>query len=129
MPNWCTNEIEVDFDTKENFNAFKEFALTEIDGNPILDFSKIIPPPEKFAGDNPADGWYEWRNANWGTKWSLNEMSYDEYINGDGASMCFDTAWSPPEGIYEALVTKFEDMSINWFYREDGCQLVGWLPS
>ena len=41
MPNWCTNEIEVDFDTKENFNAFKEFALTEIDGNTILDFSKI----------------------------------------------------------------------------------------
>jgi hypothetical protein len=127
MPNWCTNEIDVDFDTKENFNAFKEFALTEIDGDTILDFSKIIPPPEKFAGDNPADGWYEWRNANWGTKWSLNEMSYDEYVNGDGASMCFDTAWSPPQGIYEALVTKFEEMSINWFYREDGMQMAGWL--
>lgn len=130
MPNWCSNEIDVSFDTTEEYDAFKEFALTEIDGEIILDFSKIIPPPEKFAGDNPAEGWYEWRLENWGTKWSLNEMSYEEYVNGDGASMYFDTAWSPPQGIYEKLVDEFfPKMAMNWFYKEEGMQISGWLPS
>jgi hypothetical protein len=130
MPNWCSNEIDVSFDTTEEYDAFKEFALTEIDGEIILDFSKIIPPPEKFSGDNPAEGWYEWRLENWGTKWSLNEMSYEEYVNGDGASMYFDTAWSPPQGIYEKLVDEFfPKMAMNWFYKEEGMQISGWLPS
>ena len=128
MPNWCNNEIDVSFDTTEEYDAFKEFALTEIDGEIILDFSKIIPPPEKFAGDNPAEGWYEWRLTNWGTKWSINEMAYEEYSGG--CRMVFDTAWSPPEGIYEKLVDKFfPKMAMNWFYREDGMQMSGWLPS
>jgi hypothetical protein len=40
----------------------------------------------------------------------------------------FDTAWSPPNGIYEAIVDKYPDISVNWFYREDGVQMAGWLP-
>ena len=126
MPNWCTNEIDVDFDTAAEYNAFKEFALTEIVGDTILDFSKIIPPPEKFAGDNPAEGWYEWRLENWGTKWSLNEMHFEE--GDEWCRMVFDTAWSPPQGIHEKMVNEFfPKMSINWFYREDGMQMSGWL--
>ena len=126
MPNWCTNEIDVDFDTAGEFNTFKEFALTDIDGDTILDFSKIIPPPPEFTGNDPAEGWYEWRLENWGTKWRSSEIAYEEY--GEGCRMVFDTAWTPPQGVYEKLVDKFfPQMSINWFYREDGMQMAGWL--
>ena len=39
----------------------------------------------------------------------------------------FDTAWSPPEGIYNALVEKYPDIDISWFYHEEGMQMAGYL--
>ena len=59
--------------------------------------------------------------------WCMNEVQIDGNEE-DIAKLTFDTAWSPPNGIYEAIVDKYPDLSINWFYREDGVQIAGWLP-
>ena len=96
--------------------------------------------------------WYNWRLDNWGTKWNILDKTptlptvsgvssrtsyggrvdipadYDIDAGEDRIIMSFDTAWSPPNGIYEALVDKYPTLAINGFYREDGCQLAGWLP-
>lgn len=71
--------------------------------------------------------WYEWSIANWGTKWDIDPQ---EPVDEDGCSVRFDfdTAWSPPDGIYKALVEMLGDQAqVSWFYREDGMQIAGWL--
>lgn len=41
--------------------------------------------------------WYEWRNANWGTKWNAIDSSYDN----ETKTITFDTAWS---GVLDLIV-------------------------
>mgnify|MGYP000459042018 FL=1 len=148
MPNWCSNEVQID-GTKEDIAKFKEECFTDHKGESVLDFSKILPEPDydkpKKDGTHN-DGvqtelhsvmpdWWTWRNDNWGTKWNLvptHDGDLTAYLTvEDGEDVIqleFDTAWSPPNGIYEAITEKYQDLSINWFYREDGVQMAGWLP-
>jgi hypothetical protein len=47
--------------------------------------------------------WYDWANANWGTKWNCGEFG----ISCDRAGLLnfvFDTAWSPPMPVLEKLL-------------------------
>jgi hypothetical protein len=70
--------------------------------------------------------WWDWRVQNWGTKWEANGMTFEE--DGNEIQMVFDTPWSAPTGIYNALKEKFGDkVCISWFYREEGCQFAGYL--
>jgi|TARA_R110000851_G_scaffold26927_2_gene75995 hypothetical protein len=148
MPNWCSNEVQIDGNEKD-IAKFKEECFTDHKGVAVLDFSKVLPEPDY---DKPKkDGthnngvqtepssvmpdWWTWRNDNWGTKWNLvpnhdgDLTAYMTVEDGeDYISLEFDTAWSPPNGIYEAIVEKYPDLDINWFYREDGVQISGWLP-
>ena len=148
MPNWCSNEVQID-GSKEDIAKFKEECFTDHKGESVLDFSKILPEPDydkpKKDGTHN-DGvqtelhsvmpdWWTWRNDNWGTKWNLvptHDGDLTAYItvedSEDFIQLEFDTAWSPPSGIYEAIVDKYPDLSISWFYREDGVQMAGWLP-
>jgi len=147
MPNWCSNEVQID-GTKEDIAKFREECFTEHKGSPVLDFAKIIPEPDydkpqkdgthndgvqtEFKWEMP--DWWNWRNDNWGTKWNLvphhdgDLTDYDIDSGKDSISMSFDTAWEPPNGIYNAIVDRYPDLDINWFYREDGVQMSGWLP-
>jgi len=148
MPNWCSNEVQID-GSKEDIAKFKEECFTDHKGESVLDFSKILPEPDydkpKKDGTHN-DGvqtelhsvmpdWWTWRNDNWGTKWNLlpnHDGDLTAYLTvedgEDFIQLEFDTAWSPPNGIYEAITEKYQDLSINWFYREDGVQMAGWLP-
>ena len=148
MPNWCSNEVQID-GSEEDIAKFKEECSTDHKGEAVLDFSKVLPEPDY---DKPKkDGthnngvqtepssvmpdWWTWRNDNWGTKWNLvpnHDGDLTAYMTvvdcEDYISLEFETAWSPPNGIYEAIVEKYPDLDINWFYREDGTQMAGWLP-
>ena len=68
--------------------------------------------------------WYDWRLANWGTKWpaSYIEAEWDD----DYARFEFQTAWSPPEPVIEALRERFEDAHITAFYDEPGMCAAGY---
>ena len=51
--------------------------------------------------------WYSWSLANWGTKWNAYSFRLiDE--DDDLLDFSIDTAWSPPEPIFEALATRPE---------------------
>ena len=156
MPNWCGNEVTID-GTEEDIAKFVDECFTDFRTSrghskatsvKVLDFAKVIPEPDydkpKKDGTHN-DGvqtelsvkmpdWWNWRNDNWGTKWnlvpSMGDDLYTYNINQSNGwlQLEFETAWSPPSGIYEAIQEKYPDLSINWFYREDGCQMAGWLP-
>tara|TARA_R100001244_G_C5136740_1_gene127034 strand:+ start:183 stop:662 length:480 start_codon:yes stop_codon:yes gene_type:complete len=157
MPNWCSNEVEID-GTEEDIAKFVDECFTDFktargkmkaESVKVLDFDKVLPEPDydkpKKDGTHN-DGvqtelsdkmpdWWNWRNTHWGTKWNLvpskggGLYTYDaDLTQPDFIRLEFDTAWNPPNGIYEAIVEKYPSLDINWFYREDGTQLVGWLP-
>jgi len=61
--------------------------------------------------------WYEWSIANWGTKWN----AYDQKRISDKV-VRFDTAWSVPAPVIEALSKKFagELIRIRWADEDFG---------
>ena len=72
------------------------------------------------------DRWYDWRVQNWDTKWDC----YDVVVTDDDPECTeieFNTAWSPPEAICNALREQYPDVSISWFYDEPGCEIAGYL--
>lgn len=63
--------------------------------------------------------WYDWANAEWGTKWNAYDASY--LHTGKKLTLHFDTAWSPPEPWYEALLAAAQPLGVRvrgWCHDE-----------
>ena len=73
------------------------------------------------------DRWYNWRCANWGTKWDAYSLEIDECDMPNGFEVTFETAWSPPEEVHSVISEQFDDLSMSWFYDEPGCEVAGYL--
>jgi hypothetical protein len=146
MPNWCNNTVEIAHKDpaklKEVIDAlnrgeFCHYAIPtpedlkivagrvgdDTDPDQIELERKTAENIEKYGYGN----WYDFQVAMWGTKWD---------VGGDGAldpaeiepgqteaTVCFDSAWSPPIGAYEALVEK--GFSIRAYYYEPGMAFAG----
>lgn len=59
--------------------------------------------------------WYEWCRRNWGTKWNACEA---EWSFGDGM-LVFQTAWSAPFPVIEALAEKFPDLEFTHRWADE----------
>ena len=57
--------------------------------------------------------WYGWSLDNWGTKWNACDTF------NDGTYVEFNTAWSVPIGIYEALAKMFPDVEISFDWADE----------
>ena len=148
MPNWCSNEVSIIAENEEGTEELKQFIKDcfteeeEGDEKPLLDFEKVIPYPDSAPPKYPQainieeqmkhpfskwynDFGYDWCIENWGTKWNACEQVY--VLGEEEIDLDFQTAWSPPQGIYKKIQTRLPNCSISWFYREDGMQLSGWL--
>ena len=64
---------------------------------------------------------------NWGTKWDAYTMEIDDTDMPHGFEVTFETAWSPPEEVCNAIREQYDDLSISWFYDEPGCEIAGYL--
>ena len=151
MPNWCRNRVTVS-GTEEDISKLSEiFSDTKSIFNHIIqspDWKRL--PNEKgqfpqlermknpkgevmwetynFPDGKNDDRWYHWNIQNWGTKWDVDgDIEFD--VDGKYINMSFDTAWAPPEGIFNALESNEDfDLSISWFYDEPGMEFAGYLP-
>jgi hypothetical protein len=66
--------------------------------------------------------WYSFQTSNWGTKWDVDP--YDTVtLDGNGIQFGFDSAWSPPTGVYEALVE--QGFNVKAYYWESGMCFAG----
>lgn len=138
MPNWCENYCLIKHKDKRKLEELKSHC-----GDKNTDiFSFIKPEPDysftpvarwRLPGKKdktPAitqDSWWHWRANNWGTKWEPNIYSAEIFPEKNSEEqaliLSFATAWSPPEGIYAALVEKGFDVKA--FYIESSMGFAG----
>ena len=122
MPNWCNNSLTIshkDADTLDNL-----MAQIRADGDERL-FQHIKPMPEELRDTtSPSDSpnWYDWSCDNWGTKWDACSVDYEEYDDSI-VTFSFDTAWSPPLPVYEALADM--GFEVQAYYVEFGMMYAG----
>lgn len=69
---------------------------------------------EKYGFDN----WYDWRLANWSTKWEAEDAEFDQ----GSSEMRFDTAWSVPEPVFAKLQEENPDAKFHIYSEEE----TGW---
>ena len=91
-------------------------------GKPITQVER-----DALISEHGVDNWYDWCIENWGTKWNCHTVEFEE--DGNQLRYEFDTAWSPPEGIYWKLKELFPTVNISWFYREEGVEMAGYIDS
>ena len=145
MPNHCHNRVTFYSDDKPELiqKLYKIFKSEEV-------FTQFIPEPDwattpNEAGELPIqpepdsfyppqfpdgttdDRWYNWRCQNWGTKWDCYDLSVEEDEMPNGLELQFNTAWSPPEEIAQAIKEQYPDICVSWFYDEPGMEFAGYL--
>lgn len=121
MPNWCSNNLTIEHDDR---SKVMEFVSAYKQGN-VCD--NYLPVPRNPDG-SIYDGWYEWCVTNWGTKWDIGSDNNEAHglnptIVGNQASMTFDSAWSPPIGLYDKLVEL--GFKVDATYWEPGMAFCG----
>ena len=142
MPNWCSNHITV---RGTDPVAIKRLA-TAFDNGEFC--GTVVPMPEElnitsgFLGNGAEQAeleakskanlekygyanWYDFNVANWGTKWEVGGDGNTAEIEDDGLSFSapFESAWSPPIGVCEALLEQGFDVTL--YYYEPGMAYVG----
>ena len=143
MPNWCNNNIEIvgpkaKVDKLIEGAKKGEFINTLYPMPKELEETQSTSDKEVMKKQPVVDGhnnWYDWRVANWSTKWDADlydaeRIEEQEELFGpdDGDKrVCFgfDTAWSPPIGACEEYLTNNKDMSIKLTYYEPGMDFMG----
>ena len=147
MPNWCSNHITV---RGTDPVAIKRLA-TAFDNGEFC--NTVVPCPEDlqitsgFLGD-PVEqaelerktkanvekygygNWYDFQTANWGTKWEISGDGNTAEIEDDGLSFSapFESAWSPPIGVCEALVEQGFEVGAFFICAVDGASQGHWVP-
>lgn len=97
MPNWCSNNLTIEH---EDGAMVDRFVKAYNEGNTCNEF---IPKPE-----NIGEGWWDFCVNNWGTKWDIGCDTDQRYglkptRVGNQVTVTFDSAWSPPIGLYQEL--------------------------
>jgi len=108
MPNWCENGMVVNGMSAEDFIEKYSIETDEYDEF-IIDFEKIVPIGE-WEYDKAVDAW--------GTKWGDVEAIFTE--TEDGFIVGFDTAWSSPFPIVNALREQNPNATFDLYYMEPG---------
>ena len=105
---------------------FKEETISKGIGYKLGNLGEL-PVDGRFQSTNRQDDrWYDWRLANWDTKWDAYDVSIDD-DDPEQLEVSFNTAWSPPEAICNAIREQYPDVSVSWFYDEPGCEIAGYL--
>lgn len=139
MPNWCNNSVSITHTDPDKLRSLVE----AVNAKRFLD--SVIPVPkdltETVAGFPSEElreaheakeqsnmekygfkNWYDFCVNRWGTKWDVEAYDTVEF-DPAGVTFGFDSAWSPPTGVYAALVE--QGFSVTGFYYEPGMAFAG----
>ena len=128
MPNWCSNSIRIrstDEQSLKLLRAYEDYHTVMCDKNQSYSFMDWFhPTPE----DKKQEGWYEWRNSNWGCKWDFNMgdsyLEFDKLEDGNiELTFSADSPWSPPIAFYDWMVNR--GFAVEAEYSEEGMGFAG----
>jgi len=119
MPNHIQNQITAPADVIEAITREGEGGKTQVD------FALIVPEPANIETGGCSGRhepgvvcWYRWNIENWGTKWNGYQTEVDP--DKDGATQLrFQTAWTHPYPVIEALSKKFPHVDIEVSYADE----------
>jgi hypothetical protein len=116
----------------DSISPFNFFNLVAPDKSILDEYYGAEPTYENLEDrfKHSTNHWYDWNIRNWSTKWNAYDVSYSDTFdydniddNQNNVSYGFNTAWSPPEKIIEALANKIKELKLNvtfdWFYEEE----------
>jgi len=147
MPNWASNIIEI-YGEKEVLEQIiakgKEGEYAEYsDWNTethkhdtvtyhprTFSFENFVPTPKELLN---GEGWYNWRVANWGTKWDIDQMGLSPLTivqdeeNSDQHKIVFgfNTAWSPAIEFWSKFSELYPTVAVENKYWEEGMNYIG----
>lgn len=154
MPNWCSNSLKLVATTAESeqklADIVQELARAVAAKDQPAIFQMILPVPQAlqieagFFGKGTQKqleleakeeanlkqyghkNWWDFCVSEWGTKWDMSISNSPEVfeIDGNAVTIYFDTAWSPPEGIYHALEAM--GFEVEATYIEQGVGYIGY---
>src|SRR5262249_17790137 len=91
-------------------------------GEPGYDENQRPFTPEEIAAldEIGADSWYDWCVKHWGTKWNACRVEIGDSSETESAVyISFDTAWSAPLPVFEAIAAKFEDLIFKFTWTDE----------
>ena len=142
MPNHCMNQVTLVCSSDAAAQAIRKHPTWK---EGMLDFNTLVPEPpellesteeeatlEELRAKHGHDNWYDWRLANWGTKWNAYDCELDDSQIKQGVlDYRFDTAWGPPFGVCRRLLDHITNhnlsIHVDWFYHEPMMGLQGQL--
>ena len=77
---------------------------------------------EQFGADN----WYDWKIVNWGTKWGAYDVSEWTIKPFTGASITYQTAWSPATKLFLKVSKDFPTLTFRHDFVDEGGNFVGY---
>jgi hypothetical protein len=146
MPNWVYNSVSISGD-QEHLDAFVAKATAphpetfdEATGKvvytdkPEFSFWNFIAPPKEAIesgeyfgihgyseGEKKGDttnNWYNWNNENWNTKWDACDIDLGSTVGGS-LRISYNTAWSIPEPVIEAMVAQHPELTFSFSCEEE----------
>ena len=143
MPNWCSNNLSV-YGKIEDMKKFMEVIDMGNDEYSLLE-SLYPTPPELNIGDvsmNPDEqqianfekfgykSWYDWRIANWGTKWPESDLhlgqEYTENLDGTAViAFNFESPWCSPLEAFDKISKDYPSLLFAIYYEEPGMAFCG----
>lgn len=138
MPNHCANTLKITAHTPENLALLADIRhqLTLEDKRifqtihpcpaELMNATASFTPEEAHEHNKEKYGfahWYDFCVSEWGTKWDAYEVDTLE-DSATSLTISFDTAWSPPVGVYAVLLAK--GFSVEATFVEQGCDYIGY---
>lgn len=116
MPNWCSNRATITGPAP----VIKEITdILNQDNTPLLAW--MVPQP-KFENDQD---WYMWNVNNWGTKWDISDVYFENQAEEDSIEFSFCSAWSPPVEAFHTWAAYDGRVQFTLEYWEPGAAYVG----
>jgi hypothetical protein len=117
MPNWAYNYLTVS-GSVEDMDTWRIKLANDKSIEPLLSFNKLLPLPEDMQ-----EKWYEWRNANWGTKWDIGPDENGQPPDASSPTEYFydfETAWSPPLEWLHNIAPNFPGLKfeLGWYEEQ-----------
>lgn len=115
MANDITNRLRLEGEQDDINKVFDFIKATEPNNKgklEFIDFNKLVPMPQELLNNG---GWYDWRNANWGTKWNAY---HTEKVEGEN-TIFFLTAWGGVPELMNLLASKFPNVTFYYDYASE----------